>query len=69
MDLSPVVNYLLTCPHCSRKILVTAVLNGSNHNISVLVACGDCLKTSGVDPQWKANNPAGAKEIEDWLAS
>lgn len=37
----PSVTYKCECPVCGRKIVVTAAINGSNHNIGVWAACAD----------------------------
>lgn len=59
----PLMGHFLQCTQCGRKILVSIVLNGTNHNMSVSVCCADCLST---DDEFTKEYPEVSKKIENW---
>ncbi|MCK9458156.1 MAG: hypothetical protein M0R80_00570 [Proteobacteria bacterium] len=54
--------YLLTCSKCGKKIIVETVINGTNHNVSVMAICADCVELNN---KFKEGQPELAKEIQD----
>lgn len=62
------IYYKLQCGKCGRKILVEVLLIGSNHNADVMVNCAECLKKSGVHPEFKKRYSKAASDIERWIS-
>jgi hypothetical protein len=62
-DRFPTVGYLLECPGCKRKIVVETAINGTDHNISVSVTCGECVNLE----ELSKSNPSVAGQIAIWL--
>lgn len=60
-----VMEYLIQCSKCKRKILVEMPMIGVPHHTGISAMCGECLV---VADSFKSVYPEQAKEIEEWLA-
>jgi hypothetical protein len=63
------IYYKLNCSKCGRKILVEIALCGTNHNLSVIATCADCLKShwNEVPEEFLKERKQEAKDIKAWV--
>lgn len=55
------------CIHCRKEVLVTRMINGSDHDLAILIICKECLKEKGLSKEFKKEHPKETAEIEGWL--
>jgi len=58
--------YKLKCSKCGRKILVEAILAGTDHNVDLIVTCAECIKPP-FNEEFVRKYPDIAKDIESWI--
>ena len=56
------------CNKCGRKILVERILSGNDNTSGIIVTCGFCIMTKGLDKTFKIAHPEAAKDIERWIS-
>jgi hypothetical protein len=60
-----VIGYFLKCHQCGKKIVVEAVLNGVNHNVSMSAVCAECVE---LNDEFKTAQSNIARSIEEFKA-
>lgn len=54
------------CPKCKKKLLIERVINGTDHDLSIIVTCQGCV---ALRDEFRKEHPEKAEKIENWISS